>query len=114
MKCCKYKAGMLRTPVEFQRKTQTRTSSGGFSEAWAAISGAPTKAHVEALSGSERVASDRVEAHAKFRLVTRYFSGLTAADRVKIGDRLHNIRAIDNVEMRDRWLRIDLDGGVAT
>lgn len=107
-------AGMLREPVTFQRKSRTRTAGGGFTDAWAAISGAPSKASVKALSGAERFASDRVEATTRFRIVVRYFNGLTEEDRVMIRGRAHNIRFINNVEFRDRWLQIDLDGGVAT
>jgi head-tail adaptor len=104
---------MLREPVAFERVTRTGNGSGGFDETWAAIDGSVTRAHVKALSGSERFQSDRVEATTRWRIVVRYFAGLTEVDRVIIRNRAHNIRFINNVEMRDRWLEIDLDGGVA-
>ena len=113
MKCCDMHAGMLREPVTFQRRTLTADGAGGQTEAWAAISGAPTRAHVRPVGGSERYASDRTEAIVRLRLVTRYNAGLREGDRVKIRDRVHNIRFLDNIEFADKWLQIDVDGGVA-
>jgi head-tail adaptor len=114
MKCCQYTAGMLREPVTFQRKSRVRNGTGGFDETLATIPGAPTRASVKALSGGERWASDRVEATTRWRLVTRYFDGLTEEDIALVRGRKHNIRFINNVELRDRWLEIEVDGGVAT
>ncbi len=113
-KCCDMSAGMLREPVSFERATKTPDGAGGYTETWAAISGAPTRAHVKALSGSERFASDRIEATTRYRIVVRYCDGLLESDRVAIRARVYNTRFINNVEFADRWLEIDLDGGVAT
>jgi SPP1 family predicted phage head-tail adaptor len=103
---------MLREGVTFQRKSRTRNATGGFTEAWATLKA--THASVKALSGSERYASDRVEATARYRIVVRYFSDLTEEDRVLIRGRVYQIRFINNVEFADRWLQIDLDAGMAT
>jgi SPP1 family predicted phage head-tail adaptor len=112
-KCCDYNAGMLKEPVTFQRRTLTSDGAGGQTEAWAALSGAPTRAHVRPVSGSERYASDRTEAIVRLRLVTRYTNAIREGDRVTIRNKVHNIRFLDNVEFKDKWLQIDVDGGVA-
>ena len=104
---------MLRTDVVFQRVTKTPDGAGGYTDAWAAISGAPTRAHVEAMSGSERYNSDRVEAGVRYRVAVRYVSGLTVKDAVLIDGKRSNIRFINNVEFKSRWLVIDVDEGVA-
>jgi SPP1 family predicted phage head-tail adaptor len=113
LKCCDMHAGMLREAVTFQRRTLTADGAGGQTEEWAAISGAPARAHVRPVGGSERYASDRTEAIVRLRLVTRYTDLLREGDRVKIRNRVHNIRFLDNVEFADKWLQIDVDGGVA-
>jgi len=113
-KCAKYDARMLREPVTFQRKTRTANGRGGFTETWATLADAADRGVLKALSGSERLMADRVDATTRNRLVVRYFSGLREEDRVVIRDRTYNIRFVNNVEFRDRWLEIDLDGGVAT
>jgi SPP1 family predicted phage head-tail adaptor len=111
--CGKYHAGQLREPVLFERLTRVSDGMGGATETWAAIAGAPTRGFVKAVSGFERLASDRQDATTRLRLVTRYKAGLREADRVKIRGRLHQIRFINNLDFANDWLEIDLDGGVA-
>lgn len=114
MKCCDYSAGMLREPVTFERRALATDNAGGFTETWAAIPGAPTRAFARAPSGSERYSSDRVEAIGRVKLTVRYFAGLSERDAVTIRGVRHNIRFINNVEFRDLWLEIDAERGVAS
>ena len=114
MKCCDYNAGMLRTPCQFQRKTRVIDGAGGWSEAWTNLAGAATRCSFKALSGGERFQAQRAEATTRNRIVTRYFAGLVEGDRVVIAGRRHDITFINDVELRNRWLVIDVDGGVAT
>jgi SPP1 family predicted phage head-tail adaptor len=114
MKCFDINSGMLREPVTFQRQTRTTDGAGGQTQTWAAISGSPSRAYVTAASGSERYLHDRVEATVRLKLVTRYNSGLLESDRVIIRGKAHNIRFIKNVEFRNQWLEILVDGGVAS
>lgn len=115
VKCCsKYSARDLREPVEFQRLTRTSDGAGGYTEAWAAISGAPTRAMVKALSGRERWSSQRTEGVVTHRVVVRYFDGLTEGDRVEIRSRPCEITFVNNVDYSDRWMELDVIMGVAT
>lgn len=113
-KCCKYTAGMLNEPVTFQERSRVSDGAGGFTYSWADISGAPTMAMVKAMSGKERWQSQRVEASANYRVVTRYSSAIKENDRVLIRNRPGNIRFVNNVDLEDRWLEIDVDLGVPT
>lgn len=113
IKCCDLNSGKLKEPVTFQRKTLTSDGAGGMTQSWATVSGAPTRAYVVPVSGSERYASDRVEATVRLRLVVRYTTALRETDRVQIRNKIHNIRFIDNLEFANKWLQIDVDGGVA-
>ena len=112
--CSKYNPRMLTEPVEFQRKTRASDGAGGFTVTWPAIAGTPTRAKAMFASGSERYASERIEARVSVKIVVRYFSGLLEADRVEIRGKAYNIRFINNVDFDDKWLEISLDGGVAT
>jgi head-tail adaptor len=114
MKCCDMNAGMLREPITIERAAKVPDDAGGTTETWGAIVGAPDRAYPKALSGSERFASDRVEATTRWRITFRYFDGLLESDRVVFRARAYNIRFINNLELRDKWLTLDLDGGVAT
>jgi SPP1 family predicted phage head-tail adaptor len=104
----------MREPVTFERLTRTDDGAGGFTNAWTTISGAPVRGMVKPLSGRERWASQRIEATANYRVVVRYFSGLTEADRVVIRGRPCQVRFVANVDMADRWLEIDVEMGAAT
>jgi head-tail adaptor len=112
MKCCDISAGLLREPVTFQRATRTSDGAGGSTLVWAAISGAPTRAFVKNTGGREIAAHDRVEAIARLKVVVRYSAGILESDRILIRSKAHNILHINNVEFRDRWLEIAVDGGV--
>lgn len=114
MKCCDVNAGMLSTLVSFERSTKTSDGAGGFTEVWAAVSGAPDRAHVKTFSGNEKWASERIEARVTLRIVCRYSSNVLQTDRVVIRGKNYEIVAINNVEFADRWLEIDLAGGVPT
>jgi SPP1 family predicted phage head-tail adaptor len=113
MSCSKYNAGMLNEVVDIQRATRTSDGAGGFTTVWGTLAGSPTRASVKALSGAERFASERVEATSKWRVVVRYFDGLLESDLIAIRGLAYNIRFINNMDLADRWLVIDLDGGKA-
>jgi len=104
---------MLSEPIEFQRMTRTGDGAGGFTEGWAAITGAPTRGMVTALSGSERFQSQRTEATASHKIVVRYNAGLTTVDRAVIRGRAYQVRFINNVDFDDKWLEISAEVGVA-
>lgn len=112
-KCSDYSSGMLREPVTFERMTRASDGAGGFTETWATITGAPTRAMVSAMSGSERWQSQRSAATSTHKIVTRYYDGLTEVDRVVIRSRAYNIRFVNNVDLADRWLEITAEVGVA-
>lgn len=114
MKCCDIAAGMLRTKVEFQRSTKVSDGAGGFTETWAAVAGAPTRAWVRSVTGREVWAFERTEARPVLRITVRYFSGLLESDRVVIRGKAYNITTLNNLEFLDRWLEVDLNGGVPT
>jgi SPP1 family predicted phage head-tail adaptor len=111
MRCCDITAGMLKTPVVFERRTRTPDGAGGYTEGWTTTRS--TRALVKSMSGSERWASSRVEATSTHKLVTRYFADVKESDRVTIAGRVYNIRFINNVEFENRWLEITLELGVA-
>lgn len=112
-KCCDINAGMLRTAITVERTTRTSDGAGGYTDAWATLKGAPKRAGVKFKSGNERQLAERIDAVAGYKVTMRYFAGLQERDRIVIKGRVHNIRAIDNVEMEDRWLIVHTELGVA-
>ena len=114
MDCCKYTAGMLREPLTFQRHAAGTNVNGNVVPAgWATITAAPTRGMVRPLSGYEASQAQRLNAEVKLLVVTRFSSALLESDSVLIRGKRHNIRYIKNVDFADKWLEIDVQGGVA-
>ena len=114
MTCCKYSAGKLKEPLTFQRMgAATNVDGNVVAAAWATIAGAPTKGMVRPLSGYEASQAQRLSAEVKLMLVVRYTASLREADSVLIRGLRHNIRYIKNVDFDNKFLEIDVQGGVA-
>ena len=109
---CGINAGELRTAISFECYSKTSDGAGGHTTSWSEIAGSPTRAKVESLSGREQWATERVEARIAMRLTCRYSSLVTTKDRVVIRSIAYNIRAINNIGLEDRWMQVDLEGGV--
>jgi SPP1 family predicted phage head-tail adaptor len=103
---------MLREPITLQR--QSTASIGGGATTVTYIDYGTDRAHIKSLSGGERMMAERLDATVRMRMVIRYRSDITESDRIIFRSKAYNIRYIDNVEFRNRWLVLDLDGGVAT
>lgn len=114
MKCCDITAGMLNTLISIERSTKVADGAGGYTETWALVSGSAKRAFVKSFSGSERWQSERIEARTVLRIVCRYTANILQTDRVVIRGKRYDIVAINNVEFADKWLEIDLAGGVPT
>lgn len=112
MKCCDISAGMLKQPIIIERATKTPDGSGGHTVVWATV--ASPRALVRPVSGRERVWGDSLEANVTHRIMIRYRSGLLPADRIKLGTRTMQIRAILDLEEAHKWIEIQAEEGVAT
>mgnify|MGYP006433569677 CR=1 FL=1 len=111
MKCCDMKAGDLREPVEIQKQVKVDIGGGATSITWQKR--LSTKGKMVPISGRERIHADRLDAVTKNRLIIRYTPEVVEADRAVIRGRAYQIRYINNLEFKNRWLEIDLDGGEA-
>jgi SPP1 family predicted phage head-tail adaptor len=103
---------MLREPIEIQ--SQVRTDIGGGATDITYTNRADVRGHFKPMSGNERLYAERLDATTRNRLVIRYRTDLTESDRVIVRSRAYQIRFINNLEFRNKFLEIDLDGGVAT
>lgn len=112
MKCCEITAGMLREPITIQRQLSVSDGMGGQSIQW--IDLFTTRAHVKPISGREAVQAMRLQDSITHRIMMRYRADLTALDRIIMRGQPLQIRAIINVEMKNRWLELACDQGVAT
>lgn len=102
----------MREPFVLQR--QESTALGGGATQTAYVNHSTGRCFFKPLSGSERLYAERVDAITSNRAIMRYRADIKESDRLVIRGRAYNIRFINNIEFRNRWLEINLDGGVAT
>jgi len=101
---------MLRTTVVLQQQTQTQDAGGGFSAVWSTY--ATVKAHVRRRGGIESLVQERLSERPNLRCVMRFRSDVEPQHRALIDGKAYNVRAVDDVEFRRRWLDLTLEGGV--
>jgi SPP1 family predicted phage head-tail adaptor len=112
MKCCDLYAGLLDKKISIQRESRTPDGAGGYLLSW--VDFASARAYIKPLSGREAVQAERIQASVTHRFAMRYKAGILPSDRIVYAGRVFNIRAVINVEERNRWLEIVADEGVAT
>ena len=64
-------------------------------------------------SGAERVRGMQLEATITHSIFIRYTADIMPTDRVNFNGRLMQIRAVINIEERNRWLELACEEGVA-
>jgi SPP1 family predicted phage head-tail adaptor len=110
-KCCDITAGMLRHTITIEDKSTTDDGCGGQDLAWDPV--VTVRAAIKPASGAERLFAERLEASITHKLITRYKPEIKPWMRIKFGDRYFQIRAILNIEERNRFLEIHAQEGVA-
>jgi len=103
---------MLREPLTIQRKLAVSDGMGGQAIQWIGLT--TVRAYVKPLSGREAVQAMQLQASITHRIYMRYRADLTPADRLVMRGQPLQIRSVINVEMRNRWLELACDAGVAT
>ena len=111
-KCCDITAGMLREPIALQRETSSDDDFGGQIKSFTTY--ANTKAHVMPLSGREAVFGMQLEGRLSHRIFMRYRPDLQPKDRIVIRGEPVQVRSVINLELRNKWLEVLCEEGVAT
>ena len=83
------RAGNLRHRVTIQSPINTRTASGGTTQAWSTV--ATVWAEVRSESGSELIKSGREVSQARYRIWMRYRDEVTTKHRIVYGVKAMNI-----------------------
>ena len=97
-------AGHLRHRVTVQRAVDTRDASGGVIEEWRTIG--DRWARVQPLRGRERYAAQQVNPALSHRITMRYTTAVSAARRIKLGDRIFHIEPPLNIDERGAWIEM--------
>ncbi len=113
--CDPVRACDLRHKISIQRANPTADDGGGHTDPWEnPTTVATARACIEPLKGDERLKAMQLEDKVSHKITLRYQAGISAQHRVLFGGRVFNIRAVVNLEERNRWLQIFAEEGVAT
>lgn len=111
---CIAQADLVWLTADIEALTRTSNGAGGYTEAWAPISGGnDVSVGIWAMTGMERWGSERLEAVSQWRAVLPHIDGVTEACRIVADGRTFNIRFVDDVQKRGAWLVLDLAQGAA-
>ena len=111
MKCCDIYAGKLRNSIIIERESITPNDSGGQNILWSTYK--TVKALIKPKSGTERLRGMQLESPLSHSIFIRYTADILTTDRVNFNGRLMQIRAVVNMEERNRWIELSCQEGVA-
>ena len=107
--------GQLRHRVTIEAANAGSDSYGGQLDPWATPTVvARVWARIEPLRGREQLSGMQLESRVTHRITIRHRADVGAANRLRFGARVFNIRAVIDVEERGRWLELLCEEGVAT
>ncbi len=87
------RAGKLRHRVDIQVETLTSDGMGGFSSAWASVSGmSSVPAQIMPLSSKEQLDAMKLESVITNKIRIRYRAGITSKHRIVFGSRIFNVK----------------------
>jgi head-tail adaptor len=112
--CGKYSAGQLREIVAIEAKLQLSDGMGGFTVTWSSVSGSPTRAMLSAAPGNEKWGFMRQTPGNTYKMVTRWFSGASAAQRVTWKGGEYGVLGVVDPDGKGDWLEWRLSDGVAS
>jgi len=104
--------GQLRHQITLQGQGSTRDTGGGISAGFTTI--ATVYADIKPKSGKEVYKQGKLIGSVSHEITVRYRTDISNGSRIKIANKLFNIRAIINVDERDRFLKLLCEEGVAT
>ncbi len=88
-------AGRLNRRVKILKRTSTQDNEGNTIDTWPVV--ATVDASIEALGLAERLQADRLELDITHVVTMRYPAPVTHSSRLQYGDRVFEVRTVNNV-----------------
>ena len=102
--------GHLRHQIELQKPTNTRDAGGGITESFTTL--ANLFAKIENKRGTESLRQGQVKEQTTHVFTIRYRKDIGTNYRILYDDDFYNIRYINNIDHRDRYLEVECELGV--
>ena len=107
--------GGLRQRLVVEAPNPSDDGHGGQTDPWQSpLVVATVWGRVEPLRGVERQEAGRLEARHSHRIRIRHRDDVGTGQRIRLGSRLFNIRAVTDLDVRGQWLILHCEEGVAT
>lgn len=101
------KSGDLRHTIAIQEQTDTADGMGGFTTAWADVSGMESvRAAIWPVRGNEQMEAMKLELKSTYKIRIRYRAGITSKNRIywADGSKTFNIIDITNPDQKNRMI----------
>ena len=98
--------------VEVETPTEGADGFGGYSTTWA--NSAYIWCMVDDTGGGEPLTNGRIETATSAVFTTQYRDDISTLDRLVLDGVTYNIRRVENVERKSRYLRLYGESGVTT
>lgn len=92
--------------------TETSDGAGGYTTAW--LKKCDLWCMVDEAGGNESLVASRLQTSTSMVFTTHYRSDITTKERIVFEGIVYNIRRVENIERKDRFIAIYSDGGVAS
>lgn len=103
-KCGKNPVAKMKHRLTLQTSSQVSDGQGGYTENWSNT--ANLWASLEPTKGYERMQAMHLETPVTHKILTRYRSGVTTAQRFQYGTRVFHIKEVLNVDEENAFLKI--------
>ena len=103
--------GKMRFEIQLQKPTNTRDTGGGLTEAWTTLSN--LWADIKPVRGTESYRQGQVQEKTTHTVTIRYRSDIGTNYRIVYDSDNYNIKNIENVDNRDRFMILECELGVA-
>lgn len=95
----------LKHTVSIQQQSATQDSYGEPVDTWTDVL-TGIYAFVDPTGGNEFYAAQKINAEATYNVWLRYASGIKPSMRVVYGNKYFNIMYVQNIEERNKWIRL--------
>ena len=102
--------GRMRFEVELQKPTNTRDAGGGITESYTTLSN--LYADIKQTRGSESLRQGQVKEQTTHVFTIRYRRDIGTNYRILYDSDFYNIRNINNLDNRNRYLELECELGV--
>lgn len=98
--------GQMRHRVAIANPTREADGDGGYTDTWVAASPSPVWARIDVATASniERLVGNTIEAPISHIVTMRWHAGVSTRSRLTHDGRYFNVRGLQNIQERDKWL----------